>query len=129
MRHAPDDRHGRRVRAMIVILWRAGLRIQEALALAEHDLYQRRGSLLVRKGKGGRRREVGMDEWGWETVAAVARCTGRAAGGTAVLHHLRADPRANRGQAPPSARSSADSPFAPVSGARLRRKGCATARA
>jgi site-specific recombinase XerC len=31
MRHAADDRHGRRVRAMIVVLWRAGLRIQEAL--------------------------------------------------------------------------------------------------
>jgi hypothetical protein len=31
---------------MIVVLWRAGLRIQEALALAEHDLDRRRGSLL-----------------------------------------------------------------------------------
>ena len=66
MRHTGDDRHGWRVRAMIVVLWRAGLRIQEALALAEHDLDQRRGSLLVRNGKGGRRREVGMDDWGWE---------------------------------------------------------------
>ena len=36
MRHVPDDRHGWRVRAMIVVLWRAGLRIQEAVALAEH---------------------------------------------------------------------------------------------
>jgi site-specific recombinase XerC len=68
MRHAPDDRHGWRVRAMIVALWRAGLRIQEALALAEHDLDHRRGSVLVRNGKGGRRREVGMDEWGWEQL-------------------------------------------------------------
>jgi integrase len=68
MRHAADDRHGQRVRAMIVILWRAGLRIQEALALAEHDLDYRRGSLLVRNGKGGRRREVGMDGWGWEQL-------------------------------------------------------------
>ncbi len=59
MRHAADDRHGWRARAMIVVLWRAGLRIQEALALAEQDLDQRRGSLLVRNGKGGRRREVG----------------------------------------------------------------------
>ena len=66
MRHTPDDRHGYRLRGMIVVLWRAGLRLQEALALAEHDLDQRRGSLLVRRGKGGRRREVGMDEWGWE---------------------------------------------------------------
>ena len=68
MRHAAGDRHGWRVRAVIVVLWRAGLRIQEALALAEHDLDQRRGSLLVRSGKGGRRREVGMDEWGWEQL-------------------------------------------------------------
>jgi site-specific recombinase XerD len=44
------------------------LRVQEALALAEHDLDHRRGSILVRRGKGGRRREVGMDEWGWEQL-------------------------------------------------------------
>jgi hypothetical protein len=66
MRLTGDDRHGWRLRAMIVVLWRGGLRIHEALALAEHDLDPRRGSLLVRYGKGGRRREVGMDEWGWE---------------------------------------------------------------
>jgi integrase len=68
MRNAPDDRHGQRLRAMIVVLWRAGLPIQEALALAERDLDDRRGSLLVRNGKGGRRREVGMDEWGWDQL-------------------------------------------------------------
>jgi len=51
-----------------VILWRAGLRIQEALSLAEADLDHRRGALLVRNGKGGRRREVGMDEWAWEEL-------------------------------------------------------------
>jgi site-specific recombinase XerD len=68
MRRTPDDRHGWRLRAMIVVLWRAGLRVQEALVLAEHDLDVRRGSILVRRGKGGRRREVGMDEWGWEQL-------------------------------------------------------------
>jgi site-specific recombinase XerD len=68
MRHTAQDRHGWRLRAMIVVLWRAGLRIQEALALAEHDLDPRRGSILVRHGKGDRRREVGMDEWGWEQL-------------------------------------------------------------
>jgi site-specific recombinase XerC len=41
------------------------LRVQEALALAEAELDQRRGAVLVRRGKGGRRREVGMDPWGW----------------------------------------------------------------
>jgi hypothetical protein len=53
---------------MIVMLWRGGLRVQEALALSEHDLDPRRGSVLVRRGKGGRRREVGMDAWGWENL-------------------------------------------------------------
>jgi integrase len=52
------------------VLWRAGLRIHEALALNESDLDPRRGALVVRRGKGGRRREVGMDEWGWEHLLA-----------------------------------------------------------
>jgi len=62
MRAAGDGRHARRLRGLIVVLWRAGLRIHEALALTESDLDHRRGALLVRRGKGGRRREVGMDE-------------------------------------------------------------------
>src|SRR5919197_403199 len=94
MRNTSDDRHGWRVLAMIVVLWRAGLRVQEALALAEHDLDQRRGSLLVRNGKGGRRREVGMDEWGWEQLRPWLNVRGRAAGRVAVLHHRRPHPRA-----------------------------------
>src|SRR5215210_7623008 len=68
MRAAGDGTHGRCLRGLIVVMWRAGLRIQEALALGEGDLDQRRGSLLVRRGKGGRRREVGMDAWGWEQL-------------------------------------------------------------
>src|SRR5690242_9647344 len=68
MRAAGDGEHGRRLRGLIVLLWRAGLRIQEALMLAEGDLDQRRGSVLVRHGKGGRRREVGMDAWGWQEL-------------------------------------------------------------
>jgi len=68
MRAAGDRAHGRRLRGLIAIMWRSGLRIQEALALAEGDLDQRRGSLLVRRGKGGRRREVGMDAWGREQL-------------------------------------------------------------
>ena len=50
------------------MLWRSGLRIAEALALGEADLDERRGALLVRHGKGGKRREVGTDEWGWEQL-------------------------------------------------------------
>jgi hypothetical protein len=48
-----------------------GLRVQEVPALGERDLDPRRGSLLVRHGKGGRRREMGMDAW-LGTAAAVA---------------------------------------------------------
>ncbi len=69
MRHAGDGVHGLRLRGLIVVLWRAGLRICEALALAEDDRDPRRGTLLVRRGKGGRRREVGMDDWAWEQLA------------------------------------------------------------
>jgi integrase len=68
MRRAGDGVHGRRFRGLIVVLWRAGLRICEALALAEADLDARRGSLLVRRGTGGRRRVVGMDDWAWEQL-------------------------------------------------------------
>jgi len=66
MRAAGAGAHGQRLRGLIVILWRAGVRIQEALSLGESDLDPRRGSLIVRHGKGGRRREVGMDAWGWQ---------------------------------------------------------------
>jgi site-specific recombinase XerD len=68
MRGAGDRAYGRRLRALIVLLWRAGLRIHEALALTEGDLDQRRGSLVIRRGKGGRRREVGLDTWGWDEL-------------------------------------------------------------
>jgi integrase len=38
MREASDDRHGYRLRALVVVLWRGGLRVAEALALGERDL-------------------------------------------------------------------------------------------
>ena len=68
MRCCGEGVHGARARGLIVVLWRAGLRIQEALDLSELDLDRRRGSVLVRRGKGGRRREVGMDDWGFEQL-------------------------------------------------------------
>jgi site-specific recombinase XerD len=69
MRTAGDNADGIRLRGLIVVLWRAGLRISEALALAESDLDASRGAILVRHGKGGKRREVGMDRWAWEQLA------------------------------------------------------------
>jgi site-specific recombinase XerD len=65
MHAAGGDPDGLRLRGVIAVLWRAGLRISEALALSETDLDHDRGALLVRHGKGGKRREVGMDRWAW----------------------------------------------------------------
>jgi integrase len=68
MRAAGDSPDGVRLRGVIVVLWRAGLRISEALALNESDLDSERGAVLVRHGKGDKRREVGMDRWAWEQL-------------------------------------------------------------
>jgi integrase len=68
MRAVGDRADGQRLRALIVLLWRAGLRISEALALHESDLDPGRGAVLVRRGKGGKRREVGMDRWAWDQL-------------------------------------------------------------
>jgi site-specific recombinase XerD len=67
--HAAGERpEGIRLRGVIVVLWRAGLRISEALALSESDLDPSRGAVRVRRGKGGRRREVGMDPWAFQQL-------------------------------------------------------------
>jgi site-specific recombinase XerD len=68
MRQGARDRHGHRLGALIVVLWRAGVRINDALSLIETDLDQQRGSVLVRHGKNDRRREVGMDAWAWTAI-------------------------------------------------------------
>ena len=65
MREAGGGADGARLRALIVMLWRAGVRIGEALDPAETYLDASRGAVLVRRVSGGRRREVGMDRWGW----------------------------------------------------------------
>src|SRR5215831_21208279 len=70
IRQAGRDRHGLRIRALIAVLWRGGLRISEALALNETDVDERRGSLLTRHGKGDKRREAGMDQFGFEQLRA-----------------------------------------------------------
>jgi site-specific recombinase XerD len=51
-----------RNRTLIVVLWRTGLRISEALALREKDVDLFEGRLVVQRGKGGRRRVVGLDQ-------------------------------------------------------------------
>ncbi len=61
---------GIRNRALIVVLYRAGLRISEALALLPKDLDANKGSIRVLHGKGDRSRVVGMDEQGWAILQA-----------------------------------------------------------
>lgn len=53
---------GRRNRALIMLLYRTGLRISEALDLAMKDINLEIGALVVLHGKGDRRRAVGIDE-------------------------------------------------------------------
>lgn len=66
MRAAGDSAQGQRLRGLIVVLWRVGLRISEGLALTEADLDPRRGAVPVRRGKDGRRRRsawtTGMEQ-------------------------------------------------------------------
>jgi site-specific recombinase XerD len=57
-----------RLRTLIVILYRTGLRISEALDLYEFDLRRNERAIVVRHGKGDKRRIVMVDEWGWREL-------------------------------------------------------------
>ena len=66
-RRAPT---GVRNRALIAVLWRCGLRVGEARGLAVKDFDPDSGTLVIQRGKGGKRRVVGVDAG---TVALVGR--------------------------------------------------------
>ena len=66
-RYAPT---GLRNRALIALLYRTGLRINEALTLYPKDLELTDGSVRVLHGKGGRSRTVGLDPG---AAAVIAR--------------------------------------------------------
>lgn len=59
---------GLRNRALTVVLWRAGLRIHEALLLIPSDLNFDRCMVTVRRGKGGKRGLCGIDRKALEEV-------------------------------------------------------------
>lgn len=59
---------GRRLRALIVIQWRSGLRVSEALDLRRTDLNANEGTVFVACGKGSKSRLVGMDPWAFEQL-------------------------------------------------------------
>jgi len=68
MRGAGEGAQGWRLRGLIVIMWRAGLRLQEALSLTEGDL-SITGAAHCWFGAARRApSRVGMDAWGWEQL-------------------------------------------------------------
>jgi site-specific recombinase XerD len=61
---------GVRNRALIALAWRTGLRLGEILALKPKEIDIGSGTLVVQRGKGGKRRVVGLDAG---TAALVQR--------------------------------------------------------
>jgi integrase len=93
MRAADDGPHGRRLRALIVVLWRAGLRIREALALSESDLVTvvaRFWSVAARAADAVRSAWTSGPGSSWSPGTRPPRTPRR----PAVLRHQRPNPRA-----------------------------------
>lgn len=61
LRHCGRGLTGIRNRAIIAVLWRAGLRASEALSIAPKDVDVRASTIRILKGKGGKARTVGLD--------------------------------------------------------------------
>lgn len=80
-RRAPT---GVRDRALLTVLYRAGLRVSEALDLKPSDVDHERGMIRVHHGKGDKARTVGIDDEGlsvvrvWVTERASLGINGRA---------------------------------------------------
>lgn len=72
LRHMGRGPCGHRNRALVVLMWRSGLRIAEALALYPKDVDPVGGTVTVLRGKGGKRRQVAVDAY---TVALLERWT------------------------------------------------------
>jgi site-specific recombinase XerD len=69
---------GVRNRALLVLLYRAGCRISEALRLRPKDLDRAAGTVTVLRGKGGTRRTIGLDPGAFAVVNGGSTC-GRSA--------------------------------------------------
>ena len=59
---------GIRNRALLVLLYRGGLRVSEALRLYPKDLDRDAGTVTVLVGKGGKRRTIGLDPGAFAVV-------------------------------------------------------------
>ena len=75
---------GVRNRALLVLLYRGGLRVSEALGLHPKDVDRAAGTVAVLRGKGGKRRTIGLDPGAfaflerWLDVRAKRGINGRA---------------------------------------------------
>jgi site-specific recombinase XerD len=61
---SPRSSTGLRNRALLIVLWRSGLRISEALDLKPSDVDYTGGTVRVLRGKGRKARTVGLDAGG-----------------------------------------------------------------
>ena len=59
---------GLRNRALVVLLYRGGCRVGEALRLCPKDLNRAAGTVTVLRGKGGTRRTIGLDPGAFAVV-------------------------------------------------------------
>jgi len=74
MREAQKARYGHRLNGLIVVLWRAGLRINEALSLTETDLDDRTARRWRRACAGAWRRTSSGMPTPWSCCTTVSRC-------------------------------------------------------
>ncbi len=81
---------GLRNRALVVTLWRGGLRCAEALSLHPRDLNN--GVLRVRRGKGGKYRTVALDPEAWAVLTTWLRRKARIGIDGPVFSTLRGAP-------------------------------------
>jgi hypothetical protein len=68
MRQATDDRHGWRLRALIVCSGAAAFASRRRSRWPNATWTRGGGRCWCVNGKGGRRREIGMDAWGWDQL-------------------------------------------------------------
>lgn len=64
------DAVGIRNKALIVIGWRSGIRISEAIALEPKDLDREKQTVRILHGKGDKARTIGLDTQAWSVVQA-----------------------------------------------------------
>jgi hypothetical protein len=125
MRLTVERLHGWRVRALIVVLWRGGLRIHEALALTEHDLDPGAGRCWSATARAA---SAAKSEWtsGAGSSSAHGSPRGPSCPPGRCSASSTAPPADGPGPAPGSAASCAGSPPRPASGAGSRRTSRAT---